>query len=177
MTREEQDALIRREWLVGTPLREIGEAIGLSAAGVSFRAKTLDLGPHPKRRTTPERDARFRRMWAAGETHQKIADALGIALGSIKTNANRLGLDARRAYHLEKTVVRAVPVAVAERPRPATAKVRRPDGVRNPKWTAECDALIAATGGRYAEIERLSTLIGRPTSEINARWLRIRGRS
>lgn len=177
MTKAEQNAIIRRHWRIGTPLREIGAEIGVSAAGVSLRAKALGLGRHPCRRVTPDRDARFREMWADGATHQEIADALGISLGSIKTNADRLGLQPRRAYHREKTVVRAAPFEVIDKGAPPVAPRRRTGAVRNPKWSVECDALIVATGGRYSEIERLSSVIGRPTSEINARWLAIRGRA
>lgn len=178
MTKAEQNEIIRRHWRIGTPLIEIGQEIGLSGPAVSARAKAIGLGRHPCRRSTPDRDERFRKMWAEGATHRAIADALGIAHGSVKCNADRLGLTPRRAVHHEKTVTRVVPITRSvSRGQTTIAPMQRVEVVRNPKWSKECDALIVATGGRYSEIERLSSMIGRPTSEINARWLVIRGRA
>lgn len=177
MSRADDDAVLRRMWAAGDTIAHIGATLGISAPTASKRANSLNLGPHPRRRVTPDRDARFRDMWKAGASHQAISTALDIPLGSIKMNLERLGLPERQRHYAKKPPRKPAAVVQVQRVRPGTDARGDLAPLPHPWWTPERDALVAATCGRYSEIDRLAGLFKRPTAEINARWLRIRGQA
>lgn len=146
---------------------------------------------------------KIRELWDANIAIMTIAEVVDISSSSIDRARRAYAFPSRHSGHVQvatrafretgclERAANAVaerfgageaklPRAVINRRKPAKDRKEpakpepRADAIKSPRWTPDLDRKVFETGGKYADVEKLSKKIDRGVNSILARWHQLR---
>lgn len=157
------NAEFRELWVAGTPLSDLATKYGVTPETVRANARRfkypMDSRPEGGRTVITDKDL-FTSLWTSDMPAGEVAEKFNVTVRAVHCYASRHGIKRKKEKQPEK------------KPEIRASDVPAVPG--SPFWTRERDERIFMSNGSLSTLSEIAASLGVPTSNVMARWHKLR---